>query len=623
MFKELDMNSIFAKILSYLFLIVACWSLLIFNSGQVYGLEPFDIQIKKRINSESRKSEIQKDEKKVFKGSIIAWLINQVSVTEEEEFNGAIESHEKIKTTVKFSPTPLNVNNAFKKLVSNIPSNLNYKGFTYELFVLDQPDLNVFTNGGGYVYITKPLLEKFLDVNAQPTAGLYFILANELGKISHKHTRRGYQLIEIEKELKRLVNLNIEDEILKVILQTSINPALGTVKFLYTPHQVYQADIFAFYLCRNSGIQLDDSLDALRLFVVDKYPKIKEMDFVISQDLKEGYSSFDSSPLVRMKKLLNETEGVVDDSSEKFGLLRYQKCAKVFELCKQASIAGDKTTLVFCHGLKGNEETFKYFIEEVAKNMGVGNMELLVFRYPNNQSLSRSGQFLTTEINRVFKDPKRVQFICHSAGGLVFRHYAEINNGSYGNAFFIGTPHKGSDIIKFKFLIDTNEFVIGFGHGGLPKTISDTIPEGRGEIGFDLQPGSLFLSYLDSLKSTQKNYFIFNANYTGMGLTDQGGAKNKLMVYGLENYLLPEVKKGLVKRAGQIGSPLLKKWALEAIAQLEIPDEVKNGDLAVTIESSKIGSTKSVITRYGLNHIDILNDSKVITEIIKKITLAP
>ena len=573
--------------------------------------------IRKRGNLKSKK-----DEKKVFKGSIIAWLINQVSVTEEEEFNGAIESHEKIKTTVKFSPTPLNVNNAFKKLVSNIPSNLNYKGFTYELFVLDQPDLNVFTNGGGYVYITKPLLEKFLDVNAQPTAGLYFILANELGKISHKHTRRGYQLIEIEKELKRLVNLNIEDEILKVILQTSINPALGTVKFLYTPHQVYQADIFALYLCRNSGIQLDDSLDALRLFVVDKYPKIKEMDFVISQDLKEGYSSFDSSPLVRLKKLLNETEGVVDDSSEKFGLLRYQKDAKVFELCKQASIAGDKTTLVFCHGLKGNEETFKYFIEEVAKNMGVGNMELLVFRYPNNQSLSRSGQFLTTEINRVFKDQKKVQFICHSAGGLVFRHYAEINNGSYGNAFFIGTPHKGSDIIKFKFLIDTNEFVIGFGYGGLPKIISDTIPEGRGEIGFDLQPGSLFLSYLDSLKLTQKNYFIFNSNFTGVGLTDQGGAKNKAMVYGLENYLLPEVKKGLVKRTGQIGSPLLKKWALEAITQLEIPDEIKNGDLAVTINSSKIGEAK-VVTRNGLNHIEIVSDAKVITEIIKKITLAP
>ena len=358
------------------------------------------------------------------------------------------------------------------------------------------------------------------------------------------------------------------------------------------------------------------------LFVVDKYPKIKEMDFVIPPDLKEGFLTFNSSPLVRLKKLLNEIEGVVDDSAEKFGLLLYKKETKVFELCKNNSIAGDKTTLVFCHGLKGNEETFKYFIEELAKNMDVGNMELLVFRYPNNQSLSRSGQFLTTEINRVFKDQKKVQFICHSAGGLVFRHYAEINNGSYGNAFFIGTPHKGSDIIKFKFLIDTNEFVIGFGYGGLPKIISDTIPEGRGEIGFDLQPGSLFLSYLDSLKLTQKNYFIFNSNFTGVGLTDQGGAKNKAMVYGLENYLLPEVKKGLVKRTGQIGSPLLKKWALEAITQLEIPDEIKNGDLAVTINSSKIGEAK-VVTRNGLNHIEIVSDAKVITEIIKKITLAP
>lgn len=65
------------------------------------------------------------------------------------------------------------------------------------------------------------------------------------------------------------------------------------------------------------------------MFVVDKYPKIKEMDIVIPPDLKEGFLTFNSSPLVRLKKLLNETEGVVDDSSEKFGLLRYQKDAKV------------------------------------------------------------------------------------------------------------------------------------------------------------------------------------------------------------------------------------------------------------------------------------------------------
>ena len=71
MFKELDMNSIFAKILSNLFLIVACWSLLNFNSGQVYGLEPFDIQIKKRIDSEARKSEIKKMKRKFLKVALL------------------------------------------------------------------------------------------------------------------------------------------------------------------------------------------------------------------------------------------------------------------------------------------------------------------------------------------------------------------------------------------------------------------------------------------------------------------------------------------------------------------------------------------------------------------------
>ena len=83
------------------------------------------------------------------------------------------------------------------------------------------------------------------------------------------------------------------------------------------------------------------------------------------------------------------------------------------------------------------------------------------------------------------------------------------------------------------------------------------------------------------------------------------------------------MKDSLKDRAEKFGSPLFKKWSLETLSKLEIPDEIKKGDLAVTIESTKIEGAEVIITRDGLNHLTILNDSKVINEIIKKITLVP
>jgi hypothetical protein len=626
MFKERDMNSIFAKILSHLFLTVACVSLLNFNSGQVYGFEPFDIQVKKRVDSEARKTEIKKEERKILKGNIIAWLINQVPISEKEEYEAASELHEKLVNNVKIILTPEKVNKVFNKLVANIPVFQKFNRFNYKLFVLDQTDLNVFTNGGGYVYITKPLMEKFIDYNMEPTPGLYFILGNELGKISLKHTRRHYQLVEIKKELSRSIDLHVEDQLLNSIFHASISPIFTYFSYMYIQYQYFQTDIFAFYLCRNSGVKPEDTLDALRFFVIDKYPKIKESGFNVPAESNiEFFTTFRSFPLVRLKYLLNELEGVIEDSVEKFGLFQYQKNTKKFELCKNKSILGDKSTLVFCHGLKGNQESFKDLIEHVAKNKKTESKEILVFRYPNIESLSKSGQFLTNEIKRVFQDPQKIQFICHSAGGLVFRFYAEVKEGLYDQVFFIATPHKGTSMTKYKFLLDLNEFSLVSGTEGISKAISETISEGRGEIGFDLHSGSLFLSYLNSFKSKKKNYFICNACFTGDGAFSKFDSRviKNITVINILEQCLPIVKDTLNDRAEKFGSPLFKKWSLEILSKLEIPDEIKKGDLAVTVESTKIEGGEIIITGHGLNHLTILTEPKVINEIIKRIALVP
>ena len=58
------MISIFVKIVNHLFLIVACCFLLNFNSGKVYSLEPFDIQIKKKLIRKQEKPELEKMKRK-------------------------------------------------------------------------------------------------------------------------------------------------------------------------------------------------------------------------------------------------------------------------------------------------------------------------------------------------------------------------------------------------------------------------------------------------------------------------------------------------------------------------------------------------------------------------------
>ena len=51
-----------------------------------------------------------------------------------------------------------------------------------------------------------------------------------------------------------------------------------------------------------------------------------------------------------------------------------------------------------------------------------------------------------------------------------------------------------------KFLIDVCEFAVAL-RLGLPKAIAATVPEGRGEIGWDILPDSLFLRYLGQDKA--------------------------------------------------------------------------------------------------------------------------
>src|SRR5262249_23161325 len=137
---------------------------------------------------------------------------------------------------------------------------------------------------------------------------------------------------------------------------------------------------------------------------------------------------------------------------------------------------------------------------------------LLVFRYPNNGSLARAGVFLDHEMRRGVVKPARAGFVCFSAGGLVGGYYAERPQGGVGPGGLLGAPNGGSRMASLKALLDAGEF-FDLVKLGVPKAITKTLREGRGEIGHDLHPDSLFLRYLGGRPRDPKRYLLFSGSY--------------------------------------------------------------------------------------------------------------
>src|SRR5436190_1352595 len=88
---------------------------------------------------------------------------------------------------------------AFTKL----PPSLQPEPFRFTLTVVDRPEADAFTVGGGYVCVTQPLLDALLADRQRGPSALAFALAREIGHIARQHCRRGYQRLQLQEEVKK------------------------------------------------------------------------------------------------------------------------------------------------------------------------------------------------------------------------------------------------------------------------------------------------------------------------------------------------------------------------------------------------------------------------------------
>jgi hypothetical protein len=207
----------------------------------------------------------------------------------------------------------------------------------------------------------------------------------------------------------------------------------------------------------------------------------------------------------------------------------------------------------------------------------------------------------------VIAAPDKAVFICHSAGGLVFRFYAEIKKGAFGQAFLLATPNLGSEMTALKALIDLSEFAMAL-RLGLPAAIAATVPEGRGEIGFDLLPNSLFLRYLGYNRELAGQYHIFYGQCLD---TVKGLALQATLSAGRQL-----VKDLVLKR---VELPALRDGASRVLDELKLPAELLNGDGVVTVHSASLKNAGK-IRRTTLDHISIKQDEQVIRQIVAVLT---
>ncbi|MHB1423332.1 MAG: M48 family metalloprotease [Gemmataceae bacterium] len=538
--------------------------------------------------------------KQIVVGDISLWALGHLALDAEDEVEHARAVHKLILDHERKLETPAAVQRVLDKLLENLPPHLKPAAFEYKLFVLDQPGPNVFTLGGGFIYLSRPLLDALLSDKERGETTLAFILAHQLGHMGLQHTRRGWQSYELEEELQKGIDLHIARPQLREMLHTGVESAGARMKFLFTRRQIYEADLFAWQLCRNARLPLDQALDALRWLAVVDHPRLLRDDSYRPKD--DNPESETPPALLRLRRLFMERDGLVDDKEGKYGLFLWDARDDTFQRCGRQSIAAADRPIVFVHGFRGSRRTFRDYLQTFSEDRDLSRRKLLVFRYPNNSSLARCGEFLVNEMRRVAAAPEKAFFVCHSAGGLVFRWYAEVRKRPFDRAILLSAPNEGTSLAALKYLADLSAFFDELKMNG-PGALARMLPEGEGQVVYDVQTDSLFLRYLRRDAELAKRYHVFSGEYlrpvqviaVSAGIA---AAKRVLM-----NRLLP-----------CIHSPMVRRQALRRVERWHMPVELSRGDLVVSVRSALLKDAGRA-TRTPLSHEQFKTDEQVIQEV--------
>jgi pimeloyl-ACP methyl ester carboxylesterase len=519
-------------------------------------------------------------------GTVPAFLLTQLQLPAEVELRRSRDVHLNLLKRERTRPNPEAAARMLERLSKEVPPYQKPPELRFSLTVLERDESAISTPGGGYIHITRPLLERLMAEKERGESALAFVLAREVAHTALGHCRRGWQAQALEEDVRKGIEMTVAPSVWRDLLETKVHCTGECMQFLYSRDQEFRADLFAFHLCRNAGVPLDAALDGLRYVAATAVPDAREA-------------------LLRLKRLLLERDGQVE-SERDFGLFAFDRSGARMVRCRSGQVAADKSPIIFVHGLYGTGDSWLPFLRYFGEQKVLTDRPLLVFRHPGNGSLARSGHLLWNEMRRVVEAPRQATFVCHSAGGLAFRWYSEILGGSFDRAVILATPHQGSDLTGLKFLLDLLAFA-GSLRFGVADGVAKALAEGRGEITLDLHPDSLFLRHLAGDRLLARRYHVFYGEFLGpvkgLALETAFTALRR----EVEPRLLPFAPEGLARRQ-----------AAALVRALVLPAEIVRGDGVVSVTSGRLAGAASN-TKLRLMHPAFRSDPEAMRRVLESI----
>lgn len=541
---------------------------------------------------------------------LTSWLLRNVPPSAAEEQAQAAAVHARLARTHRIVDLPPRAEKILTTLTEHVPRHQRSESGRCSLTVLDVPQSAMFTAGAGRLFVSQTLLNDFLGTVDRESLTFTFELARLLAHDALGHCRRGYQRAQLEREATPEIKPTIDPTTLAALLRTQRAAAEQLAPFVFTEAQECEADHYAWQLCRNAGIDGDAILDLFRRQVLQSNPEL----FGVSSKAKADLPEFAKpapwlldrpTAAVRLRKLLAEREGLFDDP-ERFGLYQYDRIAKSFDRAADQAVAADKTPVIFVHGLFGSELSFADLLSAAAAADALKNAPLLAFRYPPNGSLAHAAAALRAEIRRVCRNPTKVRFVAHSAGGLVVRCYAEKLDGGLEKAIMLGTPHQGSTIVRWRCLLDMPAEL---------STLPVPLPQGMtlgaapdGPMFHDLQPDSLFLRYLGTSAEHAKRYDVVS-----------GRCLSPLKAIAAVT-LAGQIRERLRSVVGKHPSASLREQSGRWLDSLVLPEEVTKGDGCVALRSAAVPGARNTLI-LPVDHLKLKSDPEGMAWVIKQLVL--
>ncbi len=537
-----------------------------------------------------------------FYGSIAGWGIARTPMKAEEELRLARTEHQAVLKSLKTSPAPPLVHKVLKQLTAHLPG-VAADEFEYSLTIIETADFRSWTVGGGFLYLSRPMYGVLAKAEPHAEDRLAFVLAHELGHIVRKHCRVGYQLLKLQELARRESWGEAELSRLQKSVRFAVKATGHGLRFLYEPRQEYEADLFAAHLCRNAGFDVEAGWDVLRHGIL-----AEEQGEDLDRDPAHVMLSNDNSPETknrpsaadRLRQLRRDRDGIIGGAQ--YGLWEFDPKAEQWIKPRRLRIAAGERVVLLVHGMDASlSECYLPLARELAEDRDVRRRRILGFQYPGDGSLSRAGECLHRELTKAFAGGPKIDFVGHSAGGLVVRYYAEVKGGPFEQIILQGTPNQGSDWARLRSVVEMKQFLEDLG-SGYSKAIENAILDGQGQIAHDLQPESLFLNYLNNnpRRADRSRYAILRGRRFG---------RTRMFVLG---QTLGVARELLSKELQSADVPkIVRERAIESLDQLELPEEVRRGDLFVSLESAELEGARKVQT-FKLHHGELCRDRETI-----------